>query len=92
MKILLLFSAISLTLVGHILRIERFTLILNEKSISKRDSYESLAIGYIFNSFLPIRLGEIARAVRLSGSNIKKILICRLSDSYRKNPRWNVSN
>jgi len=72
MKILLLFSAVSLTIVGHILRIGRFTLILNEKSISKRDSYESLAIGYIFNSFLPIRLGEVARAIRLSGSNIKK--------------------
>jgi len=72
MKILLLFSAMSLTIVGHILRIGRFTLILNEKSISKKDSYESLATGYIFNSFLPIRLGEIARAIRLSGSNLTK--------------------
>lgn len=72
MKSILFLTSIFLVSIGHFYRVKRFGIIINEKIIPKRDVYNSLAIGYITNVILPIRLGELVRAIVISGVNLKK--------------------
>jgi hypothetical protein len=75
MKYMLFFTSLFLVTIGHLLRVKRFKIIIDEKNISEKDVYNSLAIGYIFNVILPIRLGELVRAIAVSRFNQKKFTI-----------------
>ena len=69
---MLFLTSLFFVLIGHRIRVKRFTIIIDEKNISKKDINNSLAIGYIANTILPIRLGELIRAIVLSRINLKK--------------------
>lgn len=65
-------TSIFLVSIGHLYRVKRFSILIGEKIIPQRDVYNSLAFGYIANAILPIRLGELVRAIVISGVNLKK--------------------
>lgn len=62
-------AAFVLILLGHILRAFKFQrLLLPVKHSGVRTQFQSLLIGYLFNTVLPLRLGEVVRAVVLGRS------------------------
>jgi hypothetical protein len=63
-----------MTIIGHVIRANRFRIILDYTFLSQSKSYNSLAAGYIANTFLPVRFGEIVRALVLSGFNKKNFI------------------
>jgi hypothetical protein len=73
MKFSLFLTAIVITVIGHFFRVKRLNLIL-DKYIPRDLQYKSLAAGYVINAFFPIRLGELIRALVLSGFNIRNFL------------------
>jgi hypothetical protein len=59
----------SLVFIGHIIRSYKFKRLLDPvKDSGIRTQFQSLLIGYLFNTLLPLRLGEIVRAVVLGRS------------------------
>jgi len=71
MMYLLFFIAICFLVIGHFLRMLRWNLLL--QIYERPDSaslYLSLSIGYVVNSFIPFRIGDIVRAV-ISGRKLK---------------------
>lgn len=56
--------AVGIQLLGHILRAQRTKLIIDQASSSSLQfQFGALSIGYLFNTLLPLRLGEIIRAL-----------------------------
>jgi len=56
--------AVILQILGHILRAKRTKLILDQAAKSSdRFQFASLSIGYLFNALLPLRIGELIRAL-----------------------------
>jgi hypothetical protein len=72
MKLLLFLNSLFLVFIGHLFRGKRFNIIIDEKNLSNKITNNSIAVGYIFNSILPIRLGELVRAIIISKNNIQK--------------------
>jgi len=63
----ILILAILIQLVGHILRAARTKLVTDQAALSSlRFQFGALATGYLFNALLPLRLGEIVRALLVS--------------------------
>ncbi len=61
--ILLIGLAVVLQLTGHLLRAARTKLVLDQAAPSSlRFQFGALSIGYLFNTLLPLRLGELVRA------------------------------
>lgn len=67
--------ALTLLALGHVLRAYKFGSFLGPVKTSKtRTQFQALLIGYLFNTILPLRLGELIRAnvigksLRVSGS------------------------
>lgn len=61
--------AIALQLIGHWIRAKKTTLLLAKvKESSVRFQFRALSIGYLFNTILPLRLGELIRARIISGA------------------------
>lgn len=62
-------SAIFLQLIGHTLRAYKTRYVLmNVKESSARFQFRALSIGYLFNTLLPFRLGELIRARIIAGA------------------------
>lgn len=62
-------GAIVLQILGHMLRAYKSRYLLNPiKQARSSDLFRSLSIGYLFNTLLPLRLGEIIRAIHLGDS------------------------
>lgn len=61
--LLVIFCAIAIQITGHVFRAKRTKLILDKASPSSTSfQFGMLSIGYIFNAFLPLRIGEIVRS------------------------------
>ncbi|WP_432372856.1 lysylphosphatidylglycerol synthase domain-containing protein [Pantoea allii] len=66
--------SIVLLISGHALRVRRWGLLLEEEQKHKRsEQYLSLATGYFINFLLPLRVGEIVRALMFSFLTKKNI-------------------
>lgn len=56
--------AVVLQLGGHILRMKRTKLILDQAApSSERFQFGALSVGYLFNALLPLRVGEVVRSL-----------------------------
>lgn len=65
--ILLIIFAVVLQLCGHILRAKRTKLITDQAAKSSTQfQFATLSIGYLFNTLLPFRVGELVRAVLIA--------------------------
>ena len=55
--------AVLLLIVGHSVRVKRWHNILPGNDNSLRSiQFSALSLGYVFNFFIPLRLGELVRA------------------------------
>ncbi|MEI7918251.1 MAG: lysylphosphatidylglycerol synthase transmembrane domain-containing protein [Candidatus Saccharibacteria bacterium] len=62
--LLIIALAVIVQMIGHVLRAKRTKLIIDQAaSSSSRFQFLALSIGYLFNALLPLRLGEIVRAL-----------------------------
>jgi len=67
--IAILVCAVALQLCGHMVRAYKTRLIFGVvKESSTRFQFRALSIGYLFNTILPFRLGELIRARVISGA------------------------
>lgn len=61
--LLLICLAIIIQMIGHFFRAKRTKLILDKASPSStRFQFGMLSVGYLFNAFLPLRIGELVRS------------------------------
>jgi hypothetical protein len=61
--------AVILQLIGHIIRAQKTALLFGKiKQSSVRFQFRALSVGYLFNTILPLRLGELIRARIISGA------------------------
>lgn len=59
--------AILMQLVGHILRVKRTKLVIDQAAASSAQfQFAALSTGYLFNALLPFRFGEVVRALLIS--------------------------
>jgi len=66
---LVVLSAVLLQLCGHIVRAYKTQLVFGvAKESSVRFQFRALSVGYLFNTILPFRLGELIRARIISGA------------------------
>jgi hypothetical protein len=62
--ILIIGAAVAIQLVGHLLRAKRTKLVIDQAtSSSLRFQFAALSTGYLFNALLPLRIGELVRAL-----------------------------
>lgn len=67
--ILFLGLAIILQLAGHVVRAYKMSFLLRPvKSSTPRFQFRALSLGYLFNTLLPFRLGELVRAQVIAGA------------------------
>lgn len=67
--LMMLAVAVALQLIGHIIRAYKAQLLLGHvKASSTRFQFRALSIGYLFNTILPFRLGELVRARIIAGA------------------------
>ncbi len=64
-----LIVAVVLQIIGHWIRAKKTALLFGRvKESSARFQFRALSIGYLFNTILPLRLGELIRARIISGA------------------------
>ena len=67
--VIVLLLATALQLLGHVIRAHKARLLLRPvKESSTRFQFRALSIGYLFNTILPFRLGELVRARVIAGA------------------------
>lgn len=60
-------AAILMQIMGHILRVKRTKLVIDQAATSSvKFQFGALSTGYLFNALLPFRLGEVVRALLIS--------------------------
>jgi len=59
--------AVAIQLIGHVFRVKRTKIVIDQvKKGSTAEQFNSLASGYVFNALLPVRIGELIRALFIS--------------------------
>ena len=59
--------SVCIQLIGHVFRAKRTKLVIDQATLSSvKFQFSSLSIGYLFNALLPLRLGELIRALLIA--------------------------
>lgn len=86
--VLLVLCAVFILVMGHLIRAYKLTYIMRPvREVAVKQQFRALAIGYMFNTILPLRIGELVRAQVIASSQslsygftLTMIIIERLVD------------